>query len=118
MRILIMSDMEGVAGISNWEQVTGGTPLYDEARRLYTQELNAAARGAVAVHDDDLGGPRVEGPARRRVDLLRVEPPALVVERRPARDLLPVRDAGHALHVAHDQDAHVAPTSGMWMPAA
>ena len=46
MRILIMSDMEGVAGISNWEQVTGGTPLYDEARRLYTQEINAAARGA------------------------------------------------------------------------
>jgi len=49
VRILIMSDMEGVAGISNWEQVTGGTSLYDEARRLYTQEINAAARGAFAA---------------------------------------------------------------------
>ena len=30
MRVLIMSDMEGVSGIVVWEQVNGGAPLYEE----------------------------------------------------------------------------------------
>jgi D-amino peptidase len=38
--------MEGVAGIVKWEQTTGGDPMYEEARRLYTEEINAAVRGA------------------------------------------------------------------------
>jgi D-amino peptidase len=46
MRVVIMSDMEGVAGITKWEQVGGGEPLYEECRRLYTEEINAAVRGA------------------------------------------------------------------------
>ena len=44
MRVFIVSDMEGVAGITNWPGVTGGDPLYDEGRKLYTEEINAAAR--------------------------------------------------------------------------
>ena len=49
MRVFIVSDMEGVAGISNWDQVTGGEPLYDEGRTLYTEEINAAVRGAYSA---------------------------------------------------------------------
>jgi len=49
MRVLIMADMEGVSGIINWGQVTGGEPMYNEARRLYTAEVNAAVRGARAA---------------------------------------------------------------------
>src|SRR2546430_1142451 len=45
MRVLIMSDMEGVSGIIVWDQVNGGAPMYEEGRRLYTEEINAAARG-------------------------------------------------------------------------
>jgi D-amino peptidase len=45
MRVVIWCDMEGVAGISVWEQVTGGAALYEEGRRLYTAEVNAAVRG-------------------------------------------------------------------------
>jgi D-amino peptidase len=48
MRVFIISDMEGVAGITNWQQVTGGESLYEEGRRLYTEEINAAIRGARA----------------------------------------------------------------------
>lgn len=48
MRVLIMSDMEGVSGIVVWDQVTGGAPMYEEGRRLYTEEINAAVRGARA----------------------------------------------------------------------
>jgi D-amino peptidase len=46
MRVFIISDMEGVAGITKWEQVSGGDPMYQEGRRLYTEEINAAVRGA------------------------------------------------------------------------
>jgi D-amino peptidase len=48
MRVLIMSDMEGVSGIVTWSQVMGGKPMYEEGRRLYTEEINAAIRGAYA----------------------------------------------------------------------
>ena len=48
MRVLIMSDMEGVSGIVVWDQVNGGAPMYEECRKLYTQEINAAVRGARA----------------------------------------------------------------------
>ena len=30
--------MEGVAGIVKWEQTTGGESLYEEGRKLYTEE--------------------------------------------------------------------------------
>ncbi len=46
MRVLIISDMEGVSGIVKWEQVSGGERLYEEGRILYTEEINAAVRGA------------------------------------------------------------------------
>src|SRR6266571_8513734 len=41
--------MEGVAGLVKWEQVAGGEKLYHEARKLYTEEINAAVRGAKAA---------------------------------------------------------------------
>src|SRR5438128_7557134 len=41
--------MEGVSGIVKWKQTTGGDPMYEEGRRLYTQEINAAVRGAKAA---------------------------------------------------------------------
>ncbi|HZT86175.1 MAG TPA: M55 family metallopeptidase [Gaiellaceae bacterium] len=49
MRVHIISDMEGVAGIVKWQQVSGGEKLYDEGRVLYTEEINAAVRGAKAA---------------------------------------------------------------------
>jgi D-amino peptidase len=48
VRVHVISDMEGVAGIVKWEQVSGGEKLYDEGRILYTEEINAAVRGAKA----------------------------------------------------------------------
>jgi len=49
VRVHVISDMEGVAGIVKNEQTTGGEPLYEEGRRLYTEEINAAVRGANAA---------------------------------------------------------------------
>ncbi len=49
MRVLVIGDMEGVAGIVKWAQTEGGTKLYEEGRILYTEEINAAVRGAKAA---------------------------------------------------------------------
>ena len=49
MRVHVISDMEGVAGIVKWQQVAGGEKLYEEGRVLYTEEINAAVRGAKAA---------------------------------------------------------------------
>ncbi len=46
MKVFIVSDMEGVSGIVRWQQVTGGHAMYEEGRKLYTGEINAAVRGA------------------------------------------------------------------------
>jgi D-amino peptidase len=62
---MLWCDMEGVAGISVWEQVNGGAALYEEGRRLYTAEVNAAVRGCkragsteiVVVDGHGAGGP-------------------------------------------------------------
>src|SRR2546430_835617 len=49
MRIIIFCDMEGISCIEAWEQVMSGTALYQECRKLYTDEMNAAVRGARAA---------------------------------------------------------------------
>ncbi|CAN5255246.1 M55 family metallopeptidase [soil metagenome] len=46
MRVQMWCDMEGVCGITQWDQVNATKPLYEEGRRLYTDEINAAVRGA------------------------------------------------------------------------
>lgn len=54
MRVLIISDMEGISGIVRWEQVVAGQPMYEEGRRLYTADINAAIRGAYDGGADDV----------------------------------------------------------------
>jgi D-amino peptidase len=49
MRVHVISDMEGIAGIIRWEQVSSGQEMFEEGRRLYTEEINAAVRGAKAA---------------------------------------------------------------------
>jgi D-amino peptidase len=46
MRVLVSTDIEGVAGVFHNEQVRPGNPEYERARGWMTAEANAAARGA------------------------------------------------------------------------
>lgn len=48
-RIYIVTDMEGVAGVNSWDQVTVGKDRYEEGRKLLIGEVNAAIEGAVAA---------------------------------------------------------------------
>ena len=55
MKVFIVSDMEGVAGIVKWQQTTGGDETsYQEGRKLYTEEINAAVRGAKTGGADEI----------------------------------------------------------------
>lgn len=46
MKILISTDIEGVAGVFHHQQVRAGNPEYERARILMTHEANAAIAGA------------------------------------------------------------------------
>src|SRR5256885_3662017 len=48
MRVHIISDMEGIAGIVHPHQTKAGKPQYEEGRQLHSGEINAAVRGAKA----------------------------------------------------------------------
>jgi D-amino peptidase len=47
MKVFISSDIEGAAGIVDWEQVRSPGAEYEIGRRLLTDEVNAAIDGAV-----------------------------------------------------------------------
>src|SRR5688572_4294694 len=49
MRVHVISDMEGVSGIARREQTNAGMAMFEEGRKLYTQDINAAVRGAKAA---------------------------------------------------------------------
>src|SRR3954464_12745268 len=48
MRVHIIRDMEGIAGIVKSDQINAKKAMFEEGRRLYTEEMNAAIRGAKA----------------------------------------------------------------------
>jgi D-amino peptidase len=56
VKVFIVSDMEGVAGIVKWQQVDGSKEKqsFHEGRELYTEEINAAVRGAKAAGADEI----------------------------------------------------------------
>lgn len=46
MKILIAADMEGITGVTTWDQVTPGHVEYPRFRHLMTKDVNAAVQGA------------------------------------------------------------------------
>lgn len=49
MKVFVSSDMEGTAGIVDWEQVRPGSPAYPASVELLLGEVNAAIEGAVGA---------------------------------------------------------------------
>src|SRR5690349_17419666 len=48
MKIMLSTDIEGVSGVADHEQIFPGSPLYAEARRWLTHDVNAAVEGCLA----------------------------------------------------------------------
>lgn len=54
MKILIATDMEGITGVTTWDQVTPGHAEYARFRKMMTQDVNAAVRGAYEAGADQV----------------------------------------------------------------
>jgi D-amino peptidase len=54
MRILIATDMEGITGVTNWDQVDPNHHEYQRFRKLMTGDVNAAIRGVCAAGTKDI----------------------------------------------------------------
>jgi len=54
MKVLIAADMEGITGVTNWDQVDPHHPEYPRFRRLMTSDVNAAVRGACSGGADEI----------------------------------------------------------------
>ena len=48
MKVFLSTDMEGTAGVADWEQCVGDGPEAAAGRRLLLAEVNAAIEGAIA----------------------------------------------------------------------
>ena len=64
MKIFISADIEGVAGVSAWEEIASGSPDYEACRRRMTAEVRAACEGALAAGADELLVRDAHGTAR------------------------------------------------------
>jgi D-amino peptidase len=54
MKILIATDMEGITGVTTWDQVTPGHPEYTRFRKQMTEDVNAAIRGTCEAGADEV----------------------------------------------------------------
>ena len=54
MKILISADMEGITGVTRWDQVTPGQSEYSRFRKQMTADVNAAVQGAVEGGADEI----------------------------------------------------------------
>jgi D-amino peptidase len=54
MKILIATDMEGITGVTTWDQVTPGHTEYVRFRKQMTEDVNAAIRGAFDAGADEV----------------------------------------------------------------
>lgn len=54
MKIQIATDMEGITGVTNWDQVDPHHPEYARFRHLITGDVNAAVRGACEAGADEI----------------------------------------------------------------
>lgn len=49
MKVYILTDMEGISLVTEWEQVQQGHPFYAKYQAVLTDEVNAAVEGALAA---------------------------------------------------------------------
>ena len=54
MKILIAADMEGISGVTLWDHVTLAHAEYQRFRKIMTEDVNAAIRGAFDAGADEV----------------------------------------------------------------
>lgn len=54
MKVLLVADMEGITGVTLWEQVTPGQSEWQRFRRLMTEDVNAVVDGLMSAGANDV----------------------------------------------------------------
>lgn len=84
MKVYICVDIEGVAGVVNPQQGMPGNPEYERARRLMTEEANAAIEGALAAGAETVVVNDAHGPMTNLVpEMLRPEASFIIGRPKP-----------------------------------
>jgi len=82
MKLYIMTDLEGVAGVINWDDYGApGARYYELAKSLTTQETNAAIEGAIAAGATEILV--VDGHGHGAIDRCELHPAAELYAGRP-----------------------------------
>lgn len=85
MRIFIVADIEGVAGVTHPEQTRPGSGEYERARLLMTREVNAAVQGALDGGAQDIWVADAHG-AYRNLLIEHLHPEARFISGKPRLD--------------------------------
>jgi D-amino peptidase len=67
MKLYVSADIEGVAGITTWDEARKSSPDYGEFRRQMTREVAAACEGALAAGAEAITVKDAHGTARNLV---------------------------------------------------
>jgi D-amino peptidase len=70
VKIYLMTDLEGVAGVQNWDWTGPGKPYYAVGRELLTREVNAAAEGLLAGGASEIVVSDAHGPGAIDIQIL------------------------------------------------
>lgn len=81
MRVLMLTDLEGVAGVASFSQVSTEGNHYEDAKKLLTGEINAAVEALASQGVDDIIVLDGHGPGAVCYEML--SPPARLVHGRP-----------------------------------
>ncbi len=82
MKLLIIADIEGVAGVCCREQAVSGNTEYQMARQLMVQEVNAVVEGAVRSGADEITVIDSHGPMIN-LSIENISPQAKLVQGKP-----------------------------------
>ena len=84
MKVYISFDIEGVSGITDVKDIEVDSPYFPEARRLATQDVNAAIEGAIAGGATDILVNDGHGRERRNLLYEDLHPKAKLLKARPS----------------------------------
>ena len=86
MNVYISFDIEGVSGIADVKDIEVGSPQFPEARRLATQDVNAAVEGALAGGATEILVNDGHGRERRNLLYEDLHPKAKLLKARPSTE--------------------------------
>jgi len=92
VKIYIVSDMEGISAVYQWNQVRQGHPYYERYRRILTDEVNAAVEGALAAGAETVVVNDGHGSEDYNLDWERLHPAVYVERADSSTNILPSLD--------------------------